>query len=149
MRPMRTTVLIAASIISLMAGAPSALADFNMTSGQTYLAVTNGSGKSCYIGRAPSTYSRVSGSFRALMTFGEIWEGGRYDLSGEALLTFSSATAGRIAFGQQTGVAADFANPIFQGFTETYNATVKTLTVRYSILFPGCTQAVIAVYHGI
>lgn len=126
-----------------------ALAEYRMTSGQTLQVLGSGITGKCYVGRAPSTYTRATGSSRAFITFGELWLNGGYDLAGEAVLAFSTTTTGRILFGQAASLPPGVANMAFQGFSESYNTTSKILTVRFSILAGTCTQTVIATYHGI
>ncbi len=101
------------------------------------------------MGRAPSTFSRATGSARAYITFGELWLNGGYDLGGEAVLAFSTSTSGRILFGQPASLPTDVANMPFQNFSESYNTTSKILTVRFNIVAGTCIQAVTAIYHGI
>ncbi len=121
----------------------------NLVGGETkqYVHVTSTTG-SCYVGRGPSVFQRTATISRAFITFDELWTGGRYDLSGQASLSFITATAGRIAFKNATGIPAAVSAPAFKSYSQVYSAASRRLLVKFTIAFPGCTLLVTGSYDG-
>jgi hypothetical protein len=62
-----------------------------------------------------------------------------YTLSGEARLTFSSATAGTIRFVEPKSYPNAVRLPTFSHYSETYTAGNGLLVVRFRINFPNCS----------
>jgi hypothetical protein len=86
---------------------------------------------------------------KAVVSFPTIYDQG-YDLSGQAVLNFTSATAGSIRFKQtqvpapavpQNVTIANFAN-----YSEVLNTATQTYTIDFQIGFPDCPLSVHAVY---
>ncbi len=121
----------------------------SLVGGETkqYVNVTSTTG-SCYVGRGPSVFQRTGSALRAYMTFDELWTGGRYDLSGQASLKFTTASTGRITFKNATGISAAVSAPAFTSYSQVYSAASRRLLVKFSIAFPGCTLLVTGTYDG-
>jgi len=105
-------------------------------------------GASCYLNRGFSTFQRNGSSLKAVISFAEIVDQQSFDLSGQAIMTFTSPTTGNIRFKQTPTLPAAVNNPPFSNFSETYNATAQQLVVQFSISFSDCTLPVYAVYDG-
>lgn len=66
-----------------------------------------------------------------------------YELSGNAVMTFSTATSGNIRFRQLQTAPQNYYNPVFGGYSESFNATTQQMTVRFNILFPNCVLPIV------
>lgn len=100
----------------------------------------------CYVGRGFSTFQRNGNGSKALISFSEIVDQGLFDLSGQAVLTFSSPTAGDIRFKQTPTFANNVKDPPFSNYVQTYDAANLRLTVNFTIQFPDCNLPVTAVF---
>jgi len=101
-------------------------------------------GGSCYIGRGVSTFLRNGATPTAVVSIQEIVDSRAWDVSGQATLSFSSATSGYILFSNTSGYPANVANPAFSNFSQTYNG--NQLTVTFTIAFPDCNLNFIGTY---
>ena len=121
----------------------------NLVSGQIsqYIATNATQGK-CYIGRGPSTFQRTGAATKAYITFDELWYSGRYDLSGQADLIFTSATSGTIHFKYLPSQLAALPQPSFTGYSQSYNSIGKRLSVYFFIALADCRLLVAATYDG-
>ena len=140
------SVLIAATLFAVpMASAQTT----NLVSGQIsqYIATNATQGK-CYIGRGPSTFQRTGAATKAYITFDELWYSGRYDLSGQADLIFTSATSGTIHFKYLPSQLAALPQPRFTGYSQNYNSTGKRLSIIFYVALADCTLRVAATYDG-
>ncbi len=106
-------------------------------------------GASCYLNRGFSTFQRNGASLKAVISFNEIVDQSVYDLSGQAAMTFTTATSGIIHFKQTGNVPANVGDAPFSGFSQTYDPTTLLLVVKFSITFPDCTLPVTAIYEGV
>ena len=145
---MRTacSVLIAASLFAVpMAFAQTA----SLVSGQTsqYIANNTTQGK-CYIGRGPATFQRAGAASKAYIAVSELWYSGRFDLSGQISLGFTSATSGYVYFKYLPSELLAMPQPSFTGYSQNYNSTTKRLAVIFNIVFPNCTLRVAATFDG-
>ncbi len=98
--------------------------------------------KDCFIHPGYSTFQRnvltapAAGS-KAVLTFATaICQGA--DLSGQAALTFDSATSGNIRFKRFPASVAGSTGLTFTNYSETYNAAARELVVKFDItgVFP-------------
>jgi hypothetical protein len=107
--------------------------------------VAHAAGGWCATEQGPTTFRRIdTGS--ALMSFPAIHytlptaSGATYyTLSGEARLTFTSSTAGRLRFDEPKTYPNDVLLPTFSNYSETYNAANGLLIVKFRINFANCS----------
>jgi hypothetical protein len=74
-----------------------------------------------------------------------------YYIGGLATLSFTSATAGKMAFTPSTQTPfppANVTNPTFAKYAQSYNASTQVLNVSFEIVFPNCTVPVVAIYRN-
>ncbi len=70
-----------------------------------------------------------------------------YSMSGQAEMTFTSATAGRISFPYVGAYPQGVRSPTFTGYQQSY--TGRVLTVRFFMQFQqGCVLTVNAIYRN-
>ena len=69
-----------------------------------------------------------------------------FTLSGTARLSFANAHHGKIKFDQPDTYPADVRQPVFSQYSETYNATLGRLIVKFQIVFASCTLDVSNIY---
>jgi len=110
-----------------------------------------------YIGRGFSTFQRnfavaPASTTKAVMSFPTIYDQG-YDLSGQAVLNFTSATAGSIRFKQTQipppAVPLNVTITNFANYAETLNPATQTYTIDFQISFPDCPVITVhAVYDS-
>lgn len=72
-----------------------------------------------------------------------------YDVSGQAILNFSTATSGNIRFKQLPNVDDTIKNPPFSNYAESYNAAAKQLTVSFAVGFPGCALPIVIILDAV
>jgi hypothetical protein len=101
-------------------------------------------GGSCYVNRGNSQFQRNGTGTKAVISFDEIVDSSIWDLRGQAVMTFTTATTGKIRFKQAFEIPAAVREPPFTDYTQTYNATSQELVVTFSIVFPDCTLPVFA-----
>lgn len=108
-------------------------------------------GGSCYVNRGFATFQRTYtggvGGPKAVISFAEIFDSGQWDLSGQAVMTFSSTTGGDIRFKQATTPAslpASVRDPQFSNYAETFDG--QRLLVTFTIAFPDCRLPITAVF---
>ncbi len=99
----------------------------------------------CYIVRGPTEFQRNDGANKASITIAEMAADG-FQLNGKVNLIFSGAASGSADFDYAPSYPADIQSVAFQNYSQTYNATAKTLTVHFKLVFPNCTLAVAARY---
>jgi hypothetical protein len=99
----------------------------------------------CYIVRGPTEFQRNDGASKASVTIAEMAADG-YQLNGKVNLIFSDATSGSASFDYAPSYPADIQSVTFQNYSQTYNATAKTLTVHFKLSFPNCVLPVAARY---
>jgi len=114
---------------------------------------------SCYVNRGFATFQRNFGSTPAAGTkavvslqeliFKTTTLNVAYDVSGQAILNFSSATSGNIRFKQLPNVDDTIKNPPFSNYAESYNATAKQLTVSFTIGFPSCSLPIVIILDAV
>jgi hypothetical protein len=105
-------------------------------------------GGSCYVNRGSSQFQRNGLGPKAVISFDEIVDSRFWELRGQAVLTFTTATSGNIRFEQAPTVPAAVSNPPFLNYTQTYNPVIQKLVVTFSISFPDCTLPVHAVFDA-
>jgi hypothetical protein len=72
-----------------------------------------------------------------------------WELRGQAVLTFTTATSGNILFSRQHMLPPlTVSNPSFQNYAQTYDPVNQRLVVNFSIVFPDCTLPVFAVFEA-
>ena len=103
-------------------------------------------GGSCYVNRGFSTFQRNAAGSKAVISFAEIVDSAVWDLSGQAILTFSTDTSGYVRFKQVPTLPTAVSNPPFANYTQSYDASYQRLVVSFSISFPDCSLSVFAVY---
>jgi hypothetical protein len=110
-------------------------------------------GGSCYVNRGNSQFqtngaeSQGLGT-KAVISFDEIVDSAIWELRGQAVLTFATATSGTIRFERTSTVPAAIREPAFKNYTQTYQSTTQKLVVSFSIVFPDCTLPVFAVFYA-
>jgi len=108
-------------------------------------------GGSCYVDRGFSGFQRNNIDPQAVITFSSLVDSGVWDLSGAAVMTFTSSSAGTILFKNTAmtvppGVVypAGVRNPPFSNYSQTFaNGAV---TVNFDIAFPDCTLHIYGYY---
>lgn len=130
-----------AAMLPQMAAAQSV--PTTLIAGQTAL---GGTLPTCYVGRGFSTFQRNGTGSKATISFAELVDQGLYDLSGQAVLTFSSPTSGDIRFKQTPTLSSTVKDPLFSNYVQTYDATNLRLTVSFTIQFPDCNVPVMAIF---
>jgi hypothetical protein len=103
-------------------------------------------GGSCYVNRGNSQFQRNGPGPKAVISFDEIVDNAIWELRGQAVLTFATATSGIIRFKQVPALPAAVSSPPFLNYTQTYDAVSQRLVVTFSIVFPDCTLPVLAVF---
>jgi hypothetical protein len=101
-------------------------------------------GGSCYVNRGNSQFQRSGNGSKAAISFDEIVDSAIWELRGQAVLTFATATSGKIRFKQADMAPAKVREPSFTNYTQTYNTVTQELVVTFSIVFPDCTLPVFA-----
>jgi hypothetical protein len=94
--------------------------------------------------------SPITNGTKAVISFPGFYVGtggnAAWDLSGQAVLTFSGATAGLIRFKQVPTSPAAIHLPSFSGYSESINLVSEQLIVQFTIGFPSCSTQVNIVY---
>ena len=105
-------------------------------------------GGSCYVNRGNSQFQRSGTSSKAVISFDEIVDSRFWELRGQAVLTFTTATSGNILFSREHMLPPlTVSNPSFQNYVQTYDPVNQRLVVNFSIVFPDCTLPVVAVFN--
>jgi hypothetical protein len=106
-------------------------------------------GGSCYVNRGSSQFQRSGTSSKAVISFDEIVDSRIWELRGQAVLTFTTATSGNILFSREHMLPPPtVSNPSFQNYAQTYDPVNQRLVVNFSIVFPDCTLPVFAVFEA-
>ena len=106
-------------------------------------------GGSCYVNRGNSQFQRNGTSPKAVISFDEIVDSRFWELRGQAVLTFTTATSGNILFSREHMLPPlTVSNPSFQNYVQTYDPVNQRLVVNFSIVFPDCTLPVFAVFEA-
>ena len=111
-------------------------------------------GGSCYVDRGFSGFQRNNSDPQVVITFSSLVDSGVWDLSGAAVMTFTSSSAGTILFKNTAmtvppGVVvpvypANVRNPQFSNYSQTF--ANGALTVNFDIAFPDCTLHIYGYY---
>jgi hypothetical protein len=104
-------------------------------------------GGSCYVNRGNSQFQRNGAGTKAVISFDEIVDSAIWELRGQAVMTFATATSGTLRFKAASTVPAAIREPSFVNYTQTYNTTTQVLVVTFSIVFPDCTLPVYASFE--
>ncbi|MGB8900241.1 MAG: hypothetical protein WCC90_13855 [Methylocella sp.] len=105
-------------------------------------------GGSCYVNRGNSQFQRSGASTKAVISFDEIVDSAIWELRGQAVMSFATATSGTLHFKQAPTVPAAVRDPPFMNYAQTYNTVGQQLVVTFSIVFPDCTLPVVAVFNA-
>jgi hypothetical protein len=105
-------------------------------------------GGSCYVNRGSSQFQRSGASSKAVISFDEIVDTAIWELQGQAVMTFATATSGTIRFKRASANPPAVDSPPFQNNTQTYDQVGQRLVVTFSIFFPDCTLPVFAVFDA-
>lgn len=117
--------------------------------------VQNGSAW-CGADASPSTFQRAStGLTPAYVTLDGVYYTAvsntarptYYKLSGQAVLSFSTPTAGGVYFYYPGEYPSAVRAPNFTGYQQTYNAAQKVLSVTFVMQFPSCNLRVTSYYR--
>jgi hypothetical protein len=117
----------------------------------------NSDGTWCMTDGASSSFVQSQSPKATLISFSEIYYTSSgsvgptaYRLSGQARLVFAagSTTRGTISFDANNQYPASIYQPIFNAYSQSYNATTHTLTVRVTLHFPGCLLPITAIYRN-
>jgi len=116
--------------------------------GGTKLSVAGTSfGGSCYVDRGFSGFQRNNADPLAVISFSTLVDSKVWDLSGVAVMTFTSSTAGNILFKNTAGsppYPPNVRNPLFSNFSQSF--VNGQLTVTFDISFPDCTLHILGAY---
>ncbi|MGH6834538.1 MAG: hypothetical protein ACREC9_03100 [Methylocella sp.] len=105
-------------------------------------------GGSCYVNRGNSQFQRNGAGTKAVISFDEIVDSAIWELRGQAVLTFTTATSGTIHFKEAPTLPAAVHTPPFLNYAQTYNPVSQQLSVTFSIAFPDCTLPVAASFDA-
>lgn len=105
-------------------------------------------GGSCYVNRGNSQFQRSGASTKAVISFDEIVDSAIWELRGQAVMSFATATSGTLHFKQAPTVPAAVRDPPFMNYAQTYDPVGLRLVVTFSIVFPDCTLPVVAVFNA-
>jgi hypothetical protein len=105
-------------------------------------------GGSCYVNRGNSQFQRSGASTKAVISFDEIVDSAIWELRGQAVMSFATATSGTIHFEQTPTLPAEIHSPPFNSYTQTYDPVKLRLVVTFNISFPDCTLPVHAVFDA-
>ena len=123
-----------------------------LIAGQVGTALVHGSGTSwCFVGDGSTEFQINQAGSKGVISFPELtyFDGANYyELNGQTILTFSSATGGNIHFTLRPNLPNTVHNPVFTNFIQTYNTSTDQLDVSFNIVFPACTLPVNAVYDA-
>jgi hypothetical protein len=124
-----------------------------LVAGQVGAALAYGSGLSwCLIGKGNTEFQINQSNTKAAISFSEViyFDGSTYyNLNGQTILTFNSATAGIIKFKLTPTYPGPVHTPAFTNFTQSYNASTDQITISFNIVFPNnCTLPISAVYDA-
>jgi hypothetical protein len=123
-----------------------------LVAGQVQRALVYGSGTSwCFVENGGTEFQINQASSKAVISFTELtyFDGTNYyDLNGQTILAFSSATGGNLHFKLKPNLPDPVHNPVFTNFIQTYSAPKDQLVVGFNIVFPACTLPVYAVYDA-
>ena len=152
---MRRFIVFAAVGAALGSVIPTAAKSFtygDLVAGQVQRALVYGSGTSwCFVESGGTEFQINQASSKAVISFSELtyFDGANYyDLNGQTILTFSSATGGNLHFKLKPNLPDAVHNPAFTNFTQTYSAPKDQLVIGFNIVFPTCTLPVYAVYDA-
>jgi hypothetical protein len=145
---MRILCLLGVVAIALGSPGPARAQPFppdKLLGGEVKLAVgATQFGGSCYVNRGNSQFQRNGAGTKAVISFDEIVDSAIWELRGQAVMTFATATSGTLRFKEASTVPAAIREPSFVNYTQTYNTTSQQLIVTFSIVFPDCTLPVFA-----
>ena|SRR6266550_2682375 len=148
---------VALSVIGTVIGSliPTAAQSFTygkLVAGQVQRALVYGSGTSwCFVEDGSTEFQINQAASKAVISFTELtyFDGANYyELNGQTILAFSSATGGSLHFKLKANLPDPVHNPAFTNFTQTYNAPKDQLVVGFNIVLPDCTLPVYAVYDA-
>lgn len=152
---MRRLVVFAAVGAALGSLIPIAAQSFTygeLVTGQVQTALAYGGGTSwCFVNDGSTEFQINQAASKAVVSFPELtyFDGTNYyELNGQTILTFSSATGGTSHFKLRPNLPNPVHNPVFTNFTQTYNASTDQLIVRFDIVFPACTLPIYSVYDA-
>jgi hypothetical protein len=143
------------TVCALPAGAAAQTLPNQLIGGQAQRSL----GASCYADRGFATFQRNFASApaagtKAVVSLPEVIVktatlNVAYDVSGQAVLNFSTATSGNIRFKQLPNVNDTIKSPAFSNYAESYNATAKQLTVSFTIGFPNCSLPIVLILDAV
>jgi hypothetical protein len=120
--------------------------------GQAQRALVYGGGMSwCFVEDGSTEFQINQAATKAVISFTELtyFDGTNYyQLNGQTILTFSSATGGSLHFKLKPNLPDMVHNPAFTNFTQTYSAPKDQLVVGFNSVFTACTLPVYAVYDA-
>jgi len=151
---MRLSPLVLALVAGLPLGAQAASPPDILLAGSVAPVLAMGRGW-CSVELAQSTFLRNKNgtakiSFASIIynTSGSYGPTGAYILSGQARFFFTSTTSGKVQFDADSAYPDAVWKPTFDSYSQSYDATRSTLTVKVKINFPECTLPIDATYHN-
>jgi hypothetical protein len=143
------SVTLAASITPIYAQNPPN----SLLAGETARVICN---PSTYLNRGFSTFQRnvsapPAAGGKAVISFNEIFDE-LFELSGQAVITFTTPTTGTIRFKQtQTpppAVPSNIFTVNFSAYAETLDLVAQRMTVNLTLAFPDCSMPILGVYDS-
>lgn len=139
-------VCVILTVLLAPAAARAQLPPDMLIAGQVQAAVVHSSGW-CYVGQGLSTFQRNGTNSTAIISFPELvyYDGSYHELSGQARLTFASASTGDIKF-KFWGASGPITDPSFSAYSETFNG--QQYIVSFTIAFPNdCSLPIFVGYE--
>ena len=152
MRRSIIAAVVGATLGSLLPTSAESFTYGKLVEGQVQRALVYGGGTSwCFVENGSTKFQINQASSKAVISFTELiyFDGtSYYDLNGQTILTFSSATGGNLHFKMKPNLPNAVHDPVFTNFTQTYSAPKDQLIVGFNIVFPACTLPVYAAYDA-
>lgn len=153
MRLLRLMVLITAGLC-LISPSVAQTPPNVLFPGSVFASHARGSGAWCAVDPGSSEFQRNTATGAAKISFSDITyyhssiAPQSFLLTGQAILSFTNASSGTIAFVVNHSAPPGVARPAFKNYAQTYNATTRVLNVRFRIVFPACPLDVVLYYRG-
>jgi len=123
-----------------------------LVAGEVRASLVYGTGSCwCLVDKGNTEFQINQSNTQAVISFSEVtyFDGATYfNLNGQTVLTFSSATDGIIKFKQTPTYPGPVHTPAFNNFAQSYNPSTDQLIITFNVVFPKCTLPIFAVYDA-